>query len=254
MSEAQTLLIRLIMHPTNNPHLIDKLIILKGLPYEWVFKKSKYRTVNAEGEVEEGVGDALVTPWQPDVDVNIPEEVRKLTDPITYVRWFPDVQFQSGNSQKTFHGFWDKRTVWGLRLDYGYGPAQELWTRIEDYIEKTLPRGEQIPHAVQVAKDQKTEFRTFLAKRGKTLSSLELIAMEVPVVDLRKPQVIMTETVASSPVSVITIPTNPSPPTPEVKAEEEVIFTCDVCQKVFHKPRELSMHKVGAHRREKARV
>lgn len=247
-TEAQPLLIRLVMHPTNNPHLIDKLIILKGLPYEWVFKKSKYKIEHESGDIEEGVGDNLLTPWEADADVNIPDEVRKLTQPITFVHWFPG----GANAGKEFKGFWDKRTVWGLRLDYAHGPAQELWQRIEAFIDKTLQRGEKMPEAVVVAKDQKSEFKTFLPRRGKTLSSLELVVMDVPVVDLSTP--IITAPITVSSTTVLTIPTNPEPPPPEPEKKGDNIFKCDVCAKEFDKPRALSMHKVGAHRREKVEV
>lgn len=257
-TEAQTLLIRLVMHHPNNPHLIDKLIILKGLPYEWVFKKSKYHIVNEDGLIDEGIGDRLLAPWEPDADVNIPEEVRRRTEPITFIHWYPDTNISTGQGPRTFKGFWEKRTVWGLKLDYSHGPSQELWTRIEDFIDKTLQRGEKMPEAVVVAKDQKSEFRTYLPKRGKTLSSLELIAMEVPVVDLSSPLISGTTTFASStmPVikTVITVPVDPAPPAPEEPKNTSTLFKCDVCSKEFDKPRALSMHKTGAHRREKARV
>lgn len=254
-TEAQALLIRLIMHPKNNPHLIDKLIILRGLPYEWVFKKSKFKIEHEDGTIEEGVGDNLLTPWEADADVNIPREVRDLTEPITFLHWFPG----GANAGKSFNGFWNKRTVWGLRIDFSHGPSQELWNKIEEFMDKSLGRGEKMPEAVQVAKDQKSEFKTFLARRGKTLSSLEMVEMDVPIVDLRTK--VLTEgtiTIASSPEltlkTVITVPVNPAPPTPEPPKNGDVIYTCDVCQKVFDKPRALSMHKLGAHRREKVKV
>src|SRR6267142_2614602 len=247
MPEAQSLLIRLVMHPTNNPHLIDKLIILRGLPYEWVFKKSKYRIEHEDGSVEEAIGDRLLTPWTPDADVNIPREVRDLTEPITFVHWFPDVQFQATTGARTFHGFWEKRTVWGLCLDYSRGPQQELWTKIEEYIDKTLPRGEKMPNAVQVAKDQKSEFKTYLARRGKTLSSLEMVEMDVPIVDLRMSVVVPPDVVLKT---VMTVPANPGPPLPETKAEEEnMVYRCETCSQEFKNTHGLKIHK-SVHKRE----
>lgn len=258
-NEAQTLLIRLIGHPTNNPHLIDKFIILRGLPYDWVFKKSKYVIEHEDGTREEGVGDNLLTPWDVDVDVNIPKEVRDRTEQITYLRWYPDISLATGSGPRKFNGFWDKRTAWGLRLDYTHGPAQELWIKIEEFIDRTLLRGEKMPEPVQVAIDQKTPFKTVLAKRGRTLSSIEMIEMDVPIIDLRTQIITPTSTTSMSPnvaevlKTVITVPADPKPPTQEEKKDEN-LYKCQDCNKEFEKAQALRMHRTKMHPKEKVKV
>lgn len=221
------MLIRLLTHHVNNPHLIDKLIIIKGLPKDWVFRKVPQ-------------GDQLLKPWEADVDRNIPRDVQSQTEQITFVQYFQNVRHHDRN----YDGFWDERKVWGLRLDYAYGPGREMWEQIVDYIDRTLPRGEKMPDPVLVAKDQHSPFETHMARRSRSGSGLELVPSEVPIIDLNKyiepPVVVPTVTVVSSPV------VTEFKETPIVSRES---FICE-CGKSFDKKQGLRMHKMKAHKKE----
>lgn len=221
------MLIRIAAHPRNNPRLIDKLVVIKGIPYEWIFKK-----------VEQG--DQLLKPWEPDVDANIPPSIRHLATPINYVQWFPDIN----TDKRVYGGFWDKRIALGLKLDYSYGPGRDMWEKIEELIDRSLSRFEKMPEPVITAKDQHSPFETFLVK--KSTKGTELISSEIPVVDLRRE----TDT-----VTLVTPKQEPAPQIVLSKPSEEgtqaIMLPCE-CGKSFLKERALRMHKMKAHPKEKA--
>lgn len=225
------MLIRLCAHHVLNPHLIDKLIVVNGLPQEWIFKKVPQ-------------GDQLLPPWEPDVDANIPKEIRHLAQPITYCKWFPPVR----HYDQKYEGFWDTRTVYGLRLDYSYGPGQEMWNKIEDFIEGTIPRNEKMPVPVMVAPDQKSSFSPVIAKKSERGGGIQLIGADVPVVDLTiyvatTPQVAPPVTIATPVAAVIKTQTVAEKPKVEVSTEVK----CDECDYKTEKLRALRMHKMQKH-------
>lgn len=213
------MLIRIAAHPRNNPRLIDKMIVIKGIPYDWIFKK-----------VERG--DQLLKPWEPDVDANIPNHIRHLCTPITFVQWFPPIN----TDRRNYDGFWDKRTCFGLKLEYSYGPGRDMWDKIEDLIDRSLSRFEKMPDAVVVAKDQKSPFETFLIKKSD--KGTEMIASEIPVVDLRRETEIVTLVTPSMTTAV---------EVPIVNTVTEVKGSKCECGKVFEKERAMRMHKMKAH-------
>ena len=226
------MLIRICSHPVLNPHLIDKLIVVKGLPYEWTFKKVPQ-------------GDQLLPPWEPDVDANIPKEVRALTEPITYCKWFPDIR----HYDQTYKGFWDTRTVYGLRLDYGYGPGQEMWNKIEDYIEGTIPRNEKMPVPVMVAPDQKATFSPVIARKSERGGGIQMISAEVPVIDLTK-YLAPVQVVVAAPIiaPTVTVSSQPEPVTKiETVVSENKGFVCNECAYATPKIKALRMHKMQKH-------
>lgn len=214
------MLLRLANHAALNPHLIDKLIVIKGIPYNWIFKKVPQ-------------GDQLLPPWEADVDDNIPESIRNLCEPITYCKWFPDVR----HYDQTYKGFWDERTVLGLKLDCSYGPAIEMWNRIEEYIEGTIPRTERMPIPALVAPDQKSPFAPHFARKRVGVGGLELVPTQIPVVDLTSYQVALVpetpKTVASAPAVVF-----------ETKPDS---FECQTCDFKTDKERALRMHMTKKH-------
>lgn len=212
------MLIRLLTHHVNNPHLIDKLIIIKGLPKDWIFRKVPQ-------------GDQLLRPWEADVDRNIPKDIQAITDPITFVQYFQNIRHHDRN----YEGFWDERKVYALRLDYAYGPGREMWEQIVDYIDRTLPRGEKMPDPVLVAKDQHSPFETHMARRSRSGSGLELVPMDVPIIDLNKYITVPAPTVTVSAAVLV----------PEFKET----FICE-CGKEFVKKQALRMHKMKAHKKE----
>lgn len=228
-------MIRLCAHHVMNPHLIDKLIVIKGLPHDWIFKTTDH-------------GEELKAPWEPDADVNL-KEVKHLCEPITFVKYFQPVR----HYDRTYDGFWDKRTVLGLKLDYAYGPGKEMWENILDYIDRTLPRGQKMPDPIIVAKDQKSHFEPHLARRSRTGSGIELVPSEVPVIDLTQNMTIISPPVQTQTASVASITlvnepkttvTGVTPPERLVQAQE---YKCEECLLSFEKPRGLMMHTMKKH-------
>lgn len=229
-------LIRLAGHFINNPNHIDKLICIKGLPEEWIFRPSKFG------------GKELVHPWKPDVDANIPESIRHLCEPTEVTIVFPPIE-------KGKESVVDKIMVLGIKFDYMTEPGQVLWEKIERYLDRMTPRDQRIPVPVLVAPDQKSQFNPHMPRRTPR-GSLELIPSDIPVVDLRIPVI---ETVsASAPVStaVLVAPVTPvvSVPAPIVEEKKAEVFKCEKCDKVFDKKRALFMHDVRGHKKEVAKV
>lgn len=218
------MLIRLANNSFMNPHLIDKLIVIRGLPHDWIFKTT------AQGE-------ELLPPWIPDVDANIPHHIRHLCEPIKYCKWYQDVR----HYDRVYNGFWDSRTCWGLILDFNFGPAQTMWNRITEYIEGTIPRTERMPQPVLVAKDQKSEFSPHLARRDGQ-GHLELMPSEIPVIDLEVYKITRTPTVTVA-----------STPEPQIEMKTEVFLKCEICDQEFKNAHGLKIHK-AVHKREKVKV
>jgi len=226
------MLIRIAGHGFNNPHLIDKLIIIKGLPFDWIFKKVPQ-------------GNQLLPPWNPDIEENIPESLKTQVEPIVYCQWFDSVRHHDRN----YEGFWDTRTVHGLKLECQYGPAQEMWKKIEEYVEGTLPRTEKMPVPVLVAPDQKSDFKPHVAKRDGQ-GHLVLMPASVPVVDL---------TIYGKPDSIVERP-KIAPEIPPVPWNP-LAYACEFCEQEFMEKNALKNHKIELHpvkraykKREKATV
>lgn len=159
------MLIRLAGHFINNPNHIDKLISIKGLPEEWMFRK----TVN---------GIELAPPWQPDIEANIPLHIRHLCEP-------RDVTFSFPPIEKGRQGVVETRKVIGLKLDFMTGPGSEMWEKVERYLDKMTPRDQKVPEPVLVAPNQKSEFSPHYGRRT-VRGSLELVPADIPEVDLRE--------------------------------------------------------------------
>lgn len=211
------MLIRLANHALLNPHMIDKLIVIRGLPHDWVFKTTPQ-------------GEELLPPWVPDVDANIPAQIRHLCTPIKYCRWYQDVR----HYDRTYNGFWDNRTCWGLILDFNYGPAYTLWNKIVEHIEGTIPRTERMPRPVLVAPDHKSEFSPRLSRRD-AQGHLELVSSEIPVIDLDIYKVVTAPTVTVA-----------STPEPQIDMKTEIFVKCSKCDQEFKKTglkRHMAVHR-----------
>ncbi len=226
------MLIRLAGHFIDNPNHIDKLICIKGLPDEWFFKTTKY-------------GKELIKPWVPDIDVNIPKDIRHLCDPIEVVQYFPSIA--PGKE-----GIVDKLTVLGLKMDYMTEAGQTMWEKIERYLERAVPRDQMIQKPVLVAPNQKSLFDPHEARRT-TRGSLEMRKTEIPVIDLTPP------VVAPAPIVVNTVPViqvqpsimtaaNAVSPILKVTREAPTVATvrCEPCGKDFNE-RGLRMHNMKKH-------
>lgn len=161
------MLIKLAGHFVNNPQLIDKIISIKGLPFEWFFRHNSRHG-----------GYELVTPWEVDVNANIPASIRHLCEEHSITVVFPPIE-------KGRDSVVEKRNIPAVKLDYSRGPGQEMWERIERYLEQSVPRDQLIPKPVLCAPNQKSEFSPHEVKRN-SRGSLELRPAEVPEIDVTK--------------------------------------------------------------------
>lgn len=225
------MLIRLCGHYFNNPNHIDKLISIKGLPDEWFFKTSK------DG------GKELVKPWEPDVEANIDKSIRNLCEPTEITLVFPPIE-------KGRESVVEKVTILGVRFNFMTQPGQELWEKIERYLDRMTPRDERVPIPVIVAPNHLSPFDPHAARRT-VRGSLELYKSEIPHVDLSPrlepaiapaPRVEIQAPVAATAPSVVVAPA--VIPQPVVKPT--VAHLCD-CGKSFDKEQGLRMHKMKAH-------
>lgn len=227
------MLIRLCGHFLNNPNHIDKLIAIKGLPSEWFFRETKH-------------GKELMRPWEPDVEANIPKDIRHLCEPVEITRVFPPIE-------KGKDPVIDKVTILGVRFDFMSQPGQELWEKIERFVDRMTPRDQKIPVPVLVAPDHKSAFNPHAVRRT-VRGSLEFFTSDIPEVDLRVPTT-QTITLANAPPPTVEM----KPPLMEVKAATvplppAEVFNCDQCEKQFLKKQALVMHKRAGHKVEAPKV
>lgn len=225
------MLIRLAGHFLLNPQHIDKLICIKGLPDDWMFR------TRADGRKE------LKAPWEADIDENIPKHVRHVCVPKTVVKYYSPIE-------KGREGVTEELTILGVKLNYMTEPGRAMWTKIERYMEGTIPRDIQLPIPVLVAKDQKSPFETFTARKRVT-GGLELEPSEIPVVDLDNPTG-KIQPIIPQETHQATVLTPPSAPTAAKTPVEE--FKCDQCKYSATKKQALRMHTTRLHKKEKVGV
>ena len=224
------MLLRLIDHFRDNPKRIDKLIAIKGLPDEWFFR-------------ETDAGRELKKPWEPDIDKNIPFDIRHLCDPIYVVMRYPPIHAQAKE-------IIEKRQILGVRIDYNSEPGRQMWDDIERYIEETMPRNERIPVPVLCARDERSAFETYTPKRS-ARGSLELVPSPVPFVDLTKYVEVKME---EKPVEKMVEPTV-IPETMLSTQTQQAEYSCEECDYKHHSPRGVRMHTMKKHsKKEKAVV
>jgi hypothetical protein len=212
-------LIRLVSHFPLNPKHIDKMIAIKGLPKEWIFR----------GEA----GDELIPPWKPDNPQNIPLDIRHLCEP-TYitVKYAP--------VERGVNGVIERKQMLGLVLDFMTEPGRELWEKIERFIEGTLPRTERVPIPVLLAKDEHAPFETHIPRKAAN-GSIYLEPSPIPLIDLTP----YLQPVAVAEVVVEVPPTPPSPPeTPKPQPEE---FKCSKCDYKHRSKQGIRMHEMKKH-------
>lgn len=208
------MLIRLVGHNVRdrrhekNPHAIDKLFVVNGLPEEWMFRKT------SDG------GKEIVRPWEADIDANIPVAIRHLCTKT-------EVTYKFSPIEKGALPFIEKRMILGLRLDLSNQPAKEMWERVEDYIERSLPRDERFPSPRVIAKDHREAF------------SLE--PDQIPVVNL---------------VPKVEVPLQTRPiVVPSFETSEKEItqanYRCQECEFTSPKKQGLRMHEMKKHKKEK---
>lgn len=224
------MLIRICDHFKDNPKRIDKLIAIKGLPEEWMFRDSPE-------------GKELKRPWEPDVDKNIPMDIRGFCDPMYVIIRYSAI---SADRKPTI----EQRKIYGVRIDYNSEPGRQMWDDVERFVEESTPRDERIPVPVLCAKDERSSFETYTPRRT-SRGSLELVPSEVPVVDL-------TKWIAPKPVVVPSISPEPlSPPVAAAPVSAEVQgqpFKCTDCDYTHRSKAGLRMHSMKRHPKEKVGV
>lgn len=218
------MLLRICDHFRDNPKRIDKLIAIKGLPKEWFFK-----------ETEQGI--ELKKPWEPDVDKNIPTEIRHLCEPFRLIMRYPPIHNQAKEVI-------EEKQVLCLRIDYNTEPGRQMWDDVERYIEESTPRNERIPVPVVCAKDERSAFETYTPRRN-SRGSLELVPSPVPLVDLTKYVEVRVEPKPAENVPVATFP--------ETLIPQKDEFKCSQCDRVFGSEHALKIHRSrpSNHKKEK---
>lgn len=217
------MLIRIADHHKNNPKRIDKLIAIKGLPDEWIYRDTPE-------------GRELRKPWAADIAENIPHDIRHLCEP-TYIN-FRYSPIERGQKEVI-----DRRQILGLKIDYNTEPGREMWDQVERYIEETIPRNERVPVPVVCAKDERSAFETYRPRRSST-NSLEFVPAPVPEVDLTKYNVTAQPVLPSA---VSTPPPTPVPSQQETPAPQAVKFKCEECDYEHVSKQGIRMHKVKRH-------
>lgn len=225
------MLIRLCGHHIDNPNHIDKLICIKGLPEDFFFKTTKH-------------GKELVRPWEPDIEENIPQQIRHLCDPVEITQVFPPIE-------KGKESIVDKKMVLGLRFNYISESGETMWEKIERYLERSVPRDKAVPKPVLVAPNQKSLFDPHEARRT-SRGSLELRKSEIPVIELDPPAApaqILVQPIA--PTVTVTAPTTTVTKVAELsESVKQGGFKCEPCGKEFNE-RGLRMHNMKRHPVEK---
>lgn len=220
------MLIRIADHHKNNPKRIDKLIAIKGLPDEWLFRKT-----------DEGI--ELRKPWMADVDANIPHDIRNLCEPMY-------VNFRYSPIERGQKEVLDRRQILGLKIDYNTEPGREMWDQVERYIEETIPRHERVPVPVVCAKDERSAFETYQPRRSST-GGLEFVQAGVPEVDLTKYKVVdqpISPPVVVTPPSIAVAPSQQEATPASLQA---VKFKCEDCDYEHSSKQGIRMHKVKRH-------
>lgn len=215
------MLIRLTNHPKNNPKTIDKLIAIKGLPEDWIFRNSDE-------------GKELKRPWTADIDKNIPHDIRQFCEPMM-------LTFRYAALDRTSKEVIERKQILGITLDFATEPGRELWEKVEKFIEGTLPRNEVIPKPVLCSKDERSPFQTYEAHRNST-GSLELREAQVPLLDLL-PFIKKEEAPIIVPSVAVVLA--------EQIKESPAVFQCDECDRSYVFEKVLKKHKKTAHKKEK---
>lgn len=212
------MLIRIADHFKNNPKRIDKLIAIKGLPDEWLYRDTPE-------------GRELRKPWGPDLDANIPMEIRHLCEPIY-------VNFRYSPIERGQKEIIDRRQILGLKIDYNTEPGRDMWDQVERYIEETIPRNERLPIPVVCAKDERSAFETYRPRRTQN-NSLEFITAPIPEVDLTRYQM------PAPPPAPPSMPAPISPPAVVSTSlgEQAVSFVCSECPREFKSQLALKIHR-----------
>jgi hypothetical protein len=196
------MLIRVCAHfSRRNMNGIDELIRIEGLPDDVIFRFKDGKRY-------------LKSPWEPDLDANIPVHIRSLCTPMDITEDLPvEKNEQTGKWQAPS----DTRRILGVRVQLDNNPGREMWAQIERILDRGTPRDQKIPVPAVVAPNQKDPF------------SLEV--QDIPVVNLRpEPGVVVPTVTVASNVEAQLMP----------RPEE---FICGVCSKSFSAQRGLWMHE-----------
>lgn len=198
------MLLRIISHfHKKNTHGIDELIRIDNFPDELMFRRKDGKTY-------------LASPWERDIDANIPKEIREHCSPVDITEDLP-------REKNEATGQWqvpsDTIRILGVRLNLDSTPGMEMWHKIQRILDRGTSRDQRIPEPAVVAPDQK--------------SSFFLEAKDIPVVVLKSDVVQQTVTVSTA-ATVQILP---------VTIDAPQMFECGVCKKEFSAQRGLWMHE-----------
>jgi hypothetical protein len=209
------MIIRIVSDGKNNPSHVDKLIVIEGLPEEWLFDRRK--VVDDEGTEERLF---LKAPWELDITDNIPEGIRFKFQPEPFTVWFETpMEIRPGTMVTNQKLEWIRWTNegYGVRLNVQSNAGESMWQQIVDLMDRETPRHQKIPQAAIV---------------GDKLN-WHLTAAQVPHVKL-------TGSVADVPKEQI------------VKIEPKIAprpdeYACQTCGDVFDRDRGRWMHERRKH-------
>lgn len=214
------MLIRLNDHFRDNPKRIDKLIAVKGLPRDWFFRDTE-------------AGPELKKPWEPDIDKNIPYDIRSFCEPMYIVIRYPAIHSQAKE-------FIEKRQILGVRIDYNSEPGRQMWDDVERYIEESLPRDERVPIPVLCARDERSNFETYTPRRTGR-GSLELVPASIPLVDLTKYTTVHVEETPKPSEQMLTQAESVT------EIQPSTVFKCDECDYEHRSKQGIRMHRMKRH-------
>lgn len=134
-------LLRIVSHPKNNKHHIDKMIYIKSIPEKLFFNQR-----NGKNFMKEFV--------EVDITDNVPDSIQaKFSHPDEKVyRYVPP-------AEKNMAGFDQEFPLIGLVLDYQNRNGAEVWNSIERMIDARTPRDQRMEEPVVIAVDHRSDFK-----------------------------------------------------------------------------------------------
>lgn len=168
----------------------------------------------------EGDKTFLASPFERDIDANIPKDIREHCSPMDITENLPREKNEATGQWQTPS---DTIRLLGVRLNLDSTPGMEMWQKIQRILDRDTPRDQRVPEPAVVAPDMKSPFA--------------LEAKDIPIVTLKSE----VKAPALSVATTVSVPFNP----PAIKVEvcDLQMFQCGVCKKEFKAQRGLWMHE-----------
>lgn len=220
------MIIRLMSHSKDNAEHIDKLIVIDGLPEEWVFERRE--ETDEKGEKDTRL--FLKHPWEDDVTENLPEGIRLKFQPEPIEVWYETpMEIRPGTYTAQDKIGWVRwlKKIYGFRLNLQTNQGQQMWDQIVDLLDRETPRSQRIPEPAVVG--------------TKIIWTLE--ASKVPYVKLTGTLEVPAKETSSVAVSVPPVVIEPEP----IKEARPDEYSCHHCGEIFDKERGRYMHERRKH-------